>query len=178
MATRTKILPKLFATAACALAVLASNTDAAAVEENDKAGPWMANFKIGPALKITDRSVTQFAMQMEIAYAVIEEDGYLGFAPQFQFGNRLTTITLPLAFQYDIHMPVENLYLYPRIEAGLAVFPDSNLDPAFALQPEFGVKYQFHENGHAILEPLSLPMYIGEFTFLQYRIYFGVGADF
>jgi hypothetical protein len=167
----------LLASASVAVASLLAVADASAIEENEKAGPFAANLKMGPAIKASTASFTQFAMQLEAQYAIIDGAGYIGFAPQFQFGNA-TTIVLPATFQYDIHLPVENLYIYPRIQAGVAIIPDGLGYGAFALQPEVGVKYQFHENFHAMCEPVSLPMYFGDPVFLQYRVYFGAGADF
>ena len=171
----------LLAAAASAFAVLAVAPSASALDnlEHDKAGPWAANLKLGPAIKASRTSLTQFAVQLEIAYAIIEEDGYLGFSPQIQLGDA-QIITLPGSFQYDIHLPLENLYAYPRIQAGLAISPDAGGGTyvAFALQPEFGMKYQIHESFHLGLEPVSLPIYFGDPTFLQYRIYAYGGADF
>ncbi len=180
MTRRRARLPAVVLSLAAAAASTALASSAFAVNEHPKGGDFQANFKIGPAIKASRSAPsTQFAMQLEIMGAIIDEDGYLGFAPQFQFGNPVL-INLPISFQYDIHLPVKNLYLYPRIEAGLGMAPDAGGGGyyAFTLQPEFGVKYQFHENFHALMEPLSLPMYFGDPVFLQYRIYFGVGADF
>ncbi len=173
-------LAGLLAAGTSALAVLAFAPSASALDnlEHDKAGPWAANLKLGPAIKASRTSLTQFAVQLEIARAIVEEDGYLGFSPQIQFGD-YQLVTIPVSFQYDIHLPLENLYAYPRIQAGIAISPDAPASyVAFALQPEFGMKYQIQESFHVGLEPVSLPIYFGDPTFLQYRIYVFGGADF
>jgi hypothetical protein len=172
---------RLGLTSALGISVLLGAAHARAVEENDKAGPFSANVKVGPAIKASRRAVTQFAMQLELQYGLIEDDdghptGYVGFAPQLQLGTD-AIIVLPGTFQYDIHLPVENLYIYPRVEAGLGMAPDADYY-AFALQPEVGVKYQLHEHFHAGMEPISLAMFFGDPVILQYRIYFTAGADF
>lgn len=177
MPARPSPLPVLLA-ATSALALLSVSPSASAVEENDKAGPWAANLKLGPAIKASRTSLTQFALQLEIAHAIVEDAGYLGFAPQVQFGD-FQLVTIPVSFQYDIHLPIENLYAYPRIQAGVAFSPDATGGyAAFALQPEFGMKYQIDEAFHVGVEPVSLPIYIGDPTFLQYRLYVFGGADF
>ncbi len=177
MISRRARVPAALLSLAAAASSLAIATSAFAINEHPKGGDFQANFKLGPAIHASRRAPdTQFAMQLEISGAIVGDDGYLGFAPQFQFGD-LALINLPISFQYDIKLPVKNLYIYPRIEAGLGMIPDADYY-AFTLQPEFGAKYQFHENFHALVEPLSLPMYFGDPVFLQYRVYFGVGADF
>jgi hypothetical protein len=179
MIRRRAPLPAVALSLAAAATSFALASTAFAVNEHPKGGDFQANFKLGPAIKASRQAPrTQFAMQLEIMGAIIDDDGYLGFAPQFQFGD-FTIINLPMSFQYDIHLPVKNLYIYPRIQAGLGMAPDAPGGYyAFTLQPEFGVKYQVHENFHAGMEPLSLPMYFGDPVFLQYRIYFVAGADF
>lgn len=151
----------------------------------EKAGPFMGNFKIGPAIRL-DEIPTQFAMELEIAGALDRgNDAYLGFNPQFQFSDGLATINLTATFQYDIELPVKALYLYPKINAGLAInAPTRGGDPAlgFALQPEFGIKYQLFEHFHVGGEPISIPLYLGNNRYIgaidaQYRIFFYCGFD-
>ena len=173
-----------------------------------KAGPLMGNFKLAPAVSFGQGGYgfTQFALQLEIAYAVDKKNAaYIGFNPQFQFAWT-TIINLTGTFQYDIELPVEGLYLYPKINAGLAIFPvggygynggyngaycydnrgrryycggggGGSASVAFALQPEFGVKYNIKKNFHVLGEPLSFPIYIGSNTFAQWRFWLGVGFD-
>lgn len=159
------------------VAVLAAGSEAAEAAGR-KDGPFMANLKIGPAIKLDDVP-TQFSMEVEVAYAVDRgNNAYIAFAPQFQFSDPLTTINLPLAFQYDIELPVKGLYLYPRIAAGVGIFTGrGDTQASFTLQPEFGIKYQVVDNFHIGFEPFSLPMYMTDFFDLQYRLYFYGGID-
>ncbi|MBL9023149.1 MAG: hypothetical protein JNL21_13195 [Myxococcales bacterium] len=152
----------------------------------EKAGPFMGNLKIGPAIRLDDIP-TQFAMEVEIAGALDRgNDAYLGFNPQFQFSDGLATINLTATFQYDIELPVKALYLYPKINAGLAINAPTGRggDPAlgFALQPEFGIKYQLVEHAHIGAEPISIPLYLGNNRYIgaidaQYRLFFYGGFD-
>lgn len=156
----------------------------------------MGNIKIAPAVGIDDDlrrfgrgHRTQFAMELEIAYAVDrDENAYLGFNPQFQVSDYFAIINLTGTFQYDIEIKkVRGLYLYPKVNAGVAIVPNARFgfcsgcddaDVAFTLQPEFGVKFNFFKNFHALAEPLSFPLYIGEQFSAQYRFWFGCGFDF
>jgi hypothetical protein len=179
--------------------------DAKAVGE-DKAGPLMGNFKLGPAVSFGNNfgftgcgrfgcgfNATQFAMELEIAYAVDHKQAaYIGFNPQFEFGWG-TIINLTATFQYDIQIvpnKVKGLYIYPKINAGVAIYPNtfgyricgfgtcgSGAAAAFALQPEVGVKFNIWKNFHVLGEPLSFPIYIGDFTFAQWRFWLGCGVD-
>lgn len=158
-----------------ALAAGAAGAEAA----GRKDGPFMANLKVGPAIKLDDFP-TQFSMEVEVAYAVDRgNNAYIAFAPQFQFSDPATIINLPLAFQYDIELPVKGLYLYPRLAAGVGILLPrvGNTQAAFTLQPEFGIKYQVVDNFHIGFEPFSLPMYMADFFDLQYRLYFYGGID-
>lgn len=159
-----------------------------------KAGPLMGNFKLAPAVGFGGGGYfgTQFAMELEIAYAVDSDDAaYIGFNPQFQFDGFGAIINLTGTFQYDIAIKsVEGLYLYPKINLGLAIFTSSyyggcgrrgcrgsSADVAFTLQPEFGVKYNLFKNFHVLGEPLSFPIYIANGAFAQWRFWFGCGFD-
>lgn len=145
-------------------------------EANEKAGPFMATLRFGPALKVT-QFISQFAMGPEIGYAIVD-DGYLVFSPSFQFGDA-TVINLPLGFQYDIALPVDNLYAYARFTAGVAIATASGAsDTGFNMQPEAGAKYLFTENFYAGIEPLSFPMYIESDFGMQYRLSAFGGAHF
>ena len=150
-----------------------------------KAGPFMANLKVGPAIGLDDLP-TQFSLEIEAGIALDHAHNlYLSFPPQFQFSDGLTTIILPLSIQYDIELPVKGLYLYPKLNVGGAIFTGNgylgrNVQGAFALQPEFGVKYLITDNVHIGFEPVSLPLYLGnkhDGFDIQYRLYFYAGID-
>ena len=183
--------------------------DARAAVGEDKAGPLMGNFKLGPALYIGGDGFygggfgacgrfggfcgqdTQFALQLEIAYAVDHgNNAYIGFNPQFQFGFG-TIVNLTGTFQYDIQIAeskVKGLYIYPKINVGLGIFPGggyycgfgnfcNSTSVAFDLQPEVGVKFNIFKNFHVLGEPLSFPIYISSHTFAQWRFWLGCGFD-
>jgi len=197
---------------AFALSILAASGyahEAFAAVGEDKAGPLMGNFKIAPAVFIGGDGgfygfrgcgggpfgfcgdATQFAMQLEIAYAVDHDNNaYIGFNPQFQFGFG-TIINLTGTFQYDIQIAkskVKGLYIYPKINAGIGIFPAGTYGycgfggcggtrVAFDLQPELGVKFNIFKNFHVLGEPLSFPIYISSATFAQWRFWLGCGFD-
>jgi hypothetical protein len=158
-------------------------TEARAAE---KAGPFMGNLKVGPAIQLDDFP-TQFALEVEIAGALDRnKSAYLGFNPQFQFADRYHIINLTGTFQYDVELPVKGLFLYPKINLGLNIYGiDNYRDPglSFTLQPEFGIKYQVHKNFHIGAEPISVPLYMGGNAGrgagfdAQYRIWFYGGFD-
>lgn len=84
-------------------------------------------------------------------------------------------------FQYDIELPVEGLYLYPKVNAGFwyatSGFRGDGV-PGFMLEPVFGIKYQAHKNFHVGGEPVAIPMYMGDrFFSAQYHIYVFGGFD-
>ncbi len=192
---KTNSAKAVTAALAGAAAFVAFTSAAEAKVGEEKAGPLMGNFKLAPAVSFGDVGYfgTQFAMELEIAYAVDDDDNaYLGFNPQFQFGGwGGATINLTGTFQYDIPIKaVTGLYLYPKINLGLAIFTNrgyygcgrfgcggSGAEVAFALQPEFGVKYNIFKNFHVLGEPLSFPIYIGSYTFAQWRFWLGCGFD-
>lgn len=179
----TKTLLKIAVAMAVSSSTMAVATSAFALGE-EKAGPFMGNLKIGPAIRLDDLP-TQFAMEVEIAGALDRgNDAYLGFNPQFQFADGITTINLTATFQYDIELPVKALYLYPKINAGLAIQAPNHGEAGlgFALQPEFGIKYQLVEHAHIGAEPISIPLYLGNNRYLggvdaQYRLFFYGGFD-
>ena len=166
---------KTFFTSLC-FAIVSCFATQAFAEPHEKGGPFTASLKAGPAIEVSTFSETQFSLQLDAGYAVVGSDGYLTFTPQFGFGD-VTSIWLPLGFQYDIPLPVENLYVYPRASVGFAYVTRVE-EAGVALIPEFGAKYQFHENGHVGIEPFSMPIGIGEEVWVQYRIAFHVGGDF
>lgn len=143
----------------------------------DKAGRISGTLKIGPALNIDDTE-TQFSLSPEFGIALDKDyNAYLGIAGQFQFGDRFTTIAVPLYFQYDIELPVDGLFIYPKVNAGIWYHTQSET-AGFMLEPAFGIKYQAHKNFHVGGEPIGIPMYMGEgFFAAQYHLYILGGFD-
>ncbi len=202
---------RLHVVGAFAALLVSAEARAAEVGEN-KAGPLMGNVKIGPAIGLDDDfggrgfggpgpgprgfgfRATQFALELEIAYAVDRgENAYIGFNPQFQVSDYFAVINLTGTFQYDIQIvenKVKGLYLYPKVNAGVGIVPNgygsfsgrgfcSDCDAAvyFDLQLEFGAKFNIWKNFHVLAEPLSFPLYIGEQFGAQYRFFVGCGFD-
>jgi hypothetical protein len=194
------------------LVAVADEAQAQARVGENKAGPLMGNIKIGPAVGLDDDfggrgfrggpgprgwyggRGTQFATELEIAYAVDSgNNAYIGFNPQFQVNDYFAVINLTGTFQYDIQIvenKVRGLYLYPKVNVGVGIVPNgygyfrgrgfcSGCDASafFDLQLEFGAKFNIWENFHVLAEPLSFPLYIGEQFGAQYRFWFGCGFD-
>lgn len=114
----------------------------------DKSGPFMFNFKLGPAIPVyfkdlapgfsaLDALPAQFAMELEFGFALDKNrQAYLTFPFQFEvvqrsvligpvgvFNVTYATIMIPVAFQYDIPISaVPGLYIYPRMTVGYAAF--------------------------------------------------------
>ncbi len=171
-----------YALVASALALVGSSRVASAQEGSDieggKQGPIMVNAKIGPAIGIADFSkFTAFALELEGGYAILGREGYVTFSPSFAFGAA-TVITLPVGFQYEFGLPVDNLSVYGRATVGVG-FETKSGYAAFHIGPHAGAKYQITPMFHAGLEPISLPMYFGDGGVgMHYRILAYGGADF
>lgn len=156
-----------------ALALSSVATPAAAA---DKAGRFSLTAKIGPAIKLDD-SFLQFAGSPEFMIAVDSDyNAYLGVNPQFQYTADVLTINVPATFQYDIELPVDGLYVFPKLSGGLSYVLETGR-PAGFIEPAFGIKYQAHEYVHVVLEPVGVPLYIGRYFAAQFHIFSGVGVD-
>lgn len=151
-----------------------STATSAPTDEVRPAGPLSATLKIGPAIEASTRATTQLAFELDVAYA-IGDRGHVGVAPQLHVIDD-AMIVVPVAFQYDVRLPVEGLAVYPRIAAGVAMVPAADA-VGFALQPAIGVKWRIDERLHAVLEPVNLPMTFGDPVLLHARILAGVGAS-
>lgn len=163
---------------------------------DEKAGRFMFNFKIGPALCLTSASnrgasscgdLHQGAMVFDLGFAVIP-NLYLIFPFQFQFRDHFVAVLLPFGVQYDIGLPLKGLYLYPRATLGYAPFMVfGNIGPIDLsgrsdygfFMPEFGVKYVINKRWNVGGEPFSLPIFFNrERTVLYYRIFVYGGVNF
>lgn len=143
----------------------------------DKAGRISGTLKLGPAVNIDDTR-HQFSLSPEFAIALDRDyNAYIGVAGQFQFGDYFTSIAIPLFFQYDIELPVDGLFIFPKLNAGVW-FLTQNDTAAFMLEPVVGIKYQAHKNFHVGAEPLGFPMYMnGDGFAAQYHFYAFGGFD-
>jgi hypothetical protein len=148
---------------------------------DEKAGPLTTSAKLGAAFELDDVP-TQFATELEAAYALDEEDrAYAGFALQVGLSEPLSTIGLTASFQYEFPIrSVRGLAIVPRANVGVAF-----LDPEFGktlgaltVQPAIGAKWNLTEELHVGLEPIGLPMYFGSFVGVQLRSLAYAGLDF
>ncbi|MBL8740020.1 MAG: hypothetical protein JNK04_02965 [Myxococcales bacterium] len=166
-------IPKLVAPALLTVAAFASPTRAHAAE---KAGRFSITAKVGPAIKLDD-SFLQVSASPEFKVAVDGDyNAYFGIAPQFQYTADVLTMNFPALFQYDIELPVDGLYLYPKLYGGLSYVLETGR-PAGFIEPAIGLKYQAHEYVHVVLEPVGVPLYIGRYFAAQFHMFVGVGVD-
>jgi hypothetical protein len=164
--------------------------------QGTKPGPFMFNLKFGGAFSAyyyygTGYGLHQFALQTDAGFAVTpDRNGYIVVAPQFEFGSGLTTIMLPAGFQYDIHLPLKGLYIYPRVIGGFAALVYSRYyDPYYFryydqtilggfFAPEFGAKYVLWGRLNFGAELFSLPVFFStEGVIVQYRVFFYGGIN-
>jgi len=173
----------------------------------EKSGRFMFNLKIGPALCAVSAisrgsasasaecgSLHQGALVFDFGWSVLpNRNAYLLFPFQLQFRESLTTVMIPVGFQYDIQLPVKGLYLYPRGFLGYAAFVVSNSSiPGVTVSstshygvftPEFGIKYIFGGRWNVGADLFSLPIFFGQSqgatsTFVYYRILAYAGVNF
>jgi hypothetical protein len=167
-----------------ALALLLVTSGEASAQE--KAGPWMANLKLGPSIGVSN-APTQFGLVLEIGYALPVVPGrnfYLTFPFNLGFSGGATMIGVPIAAQYDIPIrQVRGLYIYPRFNIGYAAFVISAFGRSATgnyafITPEFGIKYVLNGRWNFGFEPFSLPILAGDGTAVFYRLLFYAGANF
>ena len=151
----------------------------------DKIGRFMVNFKIGPAIGAYN-SAHLGAIVLEGGWAVLENKSlYLVVPLQFHFTSGGGSFHLPVGLQYDVTLPVKNLYVYPRLSMGylLAFAGDgagNTVTSHFGvITPEFGIKYVLNGRWNLGGEPVSLPIAFNSGgAALQYRILLTAGANF
>jgi hypothetical protein len=167
-----------------------------APHDGEKAGRFMANLKIGPAVCLYDifngpgTCSHQGAVAVELGFSVLpNKNAYLVLPLQFQFFPGRSAIMVPLGFQYDLALPVATgLYLYPRFSVGYAAVldvnaPGSPTTHAGVIIPELGIKYIYRGRWNFALEPISLPILFGStssgaFGSIYYRILLSAGVNF
>lgn len=161
-------------------ALLVTSVAGAAEEGEGKAGPMMANLRIGPSFGLGAGFGAGFTLAPEFGYAVaLENNLYVVAAPQFTFST-LTLITLPVGVQYDYPLPVKNLYVTGRFLAGYTILAGGRGGGgAFTLIPELGAKYVIDKKFNVGMEPISIPVFIGSGrAFEYYRINLYGGLNF
>jgi len=165
---------------------------------DQKAGRFMFNLKIGPALCMGVASgdlsgscgtrAHHGAIVFDLGFAVIP-NLYLIFPFQLQFRDHFAGVFLPFGVQYDIALPVKGLFIYPRFSIGYAAFVFStdagpfgtlNVTQHFGfVMPEFGIKYVINKRWNVGDEPLSIPMiFNSDGAFFYYRILVYGGVNF
>lgn len=159
-------------------------------------GPFMANFRLGPAIAAKDpgptvATPTQFSLELEFGYAVLGKRGYVLFSPTFQLSGG-TMISVPVGFSYDFAIPgVKGLFFTPRITLGYTYLSHSGVSAhGFLINPSLGIKYMVNERFQVGFEPFSLPIVPASVsvdspfgsgpsgTFMWYRIMFYAGMRF
>lgn len=103
---------------------------------------------------------------------------------QVQFRPSQGTLNAPVGIQYDIGLPVPNLYIYPRVSIGYAVAlagaAGSVIADHFGVAiPEVGIKYVFSGRYHLGGELVSIPVLFNSNTVVvHYRVALSFGVGF
>jgi len=168
--------------------------------QEGKAGPFMFNLQIGPAIGARN-AFNMGAIVLDFGFALDPaRNAYLLFPLQFQFadagysvlgvnrGYTVGYVMVPIGFQYDIAIPhVPGLYISPRIVGGyVAATASCNgcaTTNAGFIAPEATVKLVIARRWNVGLVPFSLPIFISvdngnTSTSIDYRILFFGGANF
>ncbi|HXU68394.1 MAG TPA: hypothetical protein VN947_03645 [Polyangia bacterium] len=168
--------------------------------QDGKAGPFMFNFQIGPAIGARN-AINMGAIVLDFGFAVDPgRHAYILFPLQFQFADVNVSIfgtgadytvgyvMVPVGFQYDIAIPgVPGLYLSPRIVGGYVAATEScngcNTTNAGFIAPELTAKLVLGKRWNVGLVPFSLPIFIhvdngNTTTSIDYRILFFGGVNF
>lgn len=128
----------------------------------------LLDLKLGPAFSLSFRGVTEFGLQLNFGYAIVNDmitkgDAfYLTLSPYMIVGERLTLVA-PLGAQYDLPLkmiPYEGITAYARVSAGYAYFKQVGADfdngiHGFAVQPALGAKLSFLDRFHVGIEPVG-----------------------
>ncbi|NUP13572.1 MAG: hypothetical protein HOW73_46650 [Polyangiaceae bacterium] len=151
---------------------------AATASAEDKAGPLEVGGKLGFGVSFGDLAGVSFVFSPEIGYALDGENAYLIFDPEIQApAGDGAFFTIPATFQYDIELPVDGLYIYPRGSLGVSVFSGGG-NPFFTVTPACGIKYQVLKQLHVGGEPIRFPIHVTDgAVFAQYEFLVSVGAD-
>jgi hypothetical protein len=164
--------------ASAAAAPAAAAEAAQSPRTRPRPGPFLVDIKVGPSVAF-DYGDVGFVVQPEIGYAVRRGncahpgagEVYLVVTPEIKIAGTHEMV-LPIGAQYDIPLPIEGLFAYPRMTIGLGVALDreDGEDDAVVVSHGFGAKYQFNDLVHAAFEPLVLPLYMsGRGVSVEYR---------
>ncbi len=156
----------------------------------NKAGRFMANLKIGPAICAYTCATHEGALVVDLGWSVLpNRNAYVVIPLQFQFSTTTTAVMVPFGFQYDLGISrVPGLYFYPRLSVGYAALLDSSTGVtttthAGILLPELGAKFIMRGRFNFGGEFFSLPVIFGRGTFggfvdVFYRILVYAGINF
>ncbi len=190
---------RILALVAC-LALGSSARAAPSLLQDGKAGPFMFNFQIGPAIG-AHNATNMGAIVLDFGFALDPgRHAYLLFPLQFQFANvsydifgtgtdyTIGYVMVPVGFQYDIAIPaLPGFYISPRFVGGYVAATAScngcNTTNAGFVAPEVAVKLVLAKRWNVGLVPFSLPIFISvdhgnTSTSIDYRILFFGGVNF
>jgi tetratricopeptide (TPR) repeat protein len=155
-----------------------------------KAGRFMANFGIGFGAGLNYPQL-EAVLQLEAGYSVLKNgNGYVLIPLQFHLSDSLRLIMIPVGFQYDFKLPVNNLYVGLRGSLGYAVgFADGAAAPYVMngaqvthwglFIPEANLKYVVKGRVNLGLQPVSFPvLFNGSGAVAYYRFLLFGGANF
>ncbi len=179
MRLRKKWSLSLIGIAAASWLTLVAN-DAQAQE---KAGPWMLNLKLGPAIGVSNAD-TEFALVLDANYGIaFNRNLYIGLPINLQFsGSVFTGGLFPIQVQYDFAIPqVRGLYVYPRFVVGYGLIHVSGggggTSSAAFIEPAAGVKYILNGRWNFGFEPFSMPIFARSGAAVFYRLLFYAGIN-
>jgi len=152
-------------------------------------GRYMLSLKVGAAPCIYYGGgcglLHQGVAGVEFAWNFTQSaSAYLIVPVQVQFRPSQGTLMLPVGIQYDIGLPVPNLYIYPRVSIGYAVAlagaAGSVIADHFGVAiPEVGIKYVFSGRYHLGGELVSIPVLFNSNTVVvHYRVALSFGVGF
>ena len=159
----------------------------------EKNGPFMMNFRGGPAFGVANNDNLRFlgAAGIDLGFAVSPDyAAYIVLTPNVQFRDNFFNVQIPIGFQYDIRI-APGLYLYPRASIGYSAlvytasfdygpfrYYNSSTVHGGILIPEFGIKYVVNGALNLGFEPFSLPVFFnGNGYNIWYRFMFYIGFN-
>lgn len=174
-----------------------SQPPALAAADSGKAGPLMANLRLGGGLAFaavasggsgTAKGPGQFHLGVELGVALNAARSVYLILP-FTFAHIRESsygfAMIPLGIQGDIAISaIPGLFLYPRLSIGYAagfIIGDRSAGTANlgVITPEFGVKYVVMRRVNLAVEPFSMPILFDKSVALvNYRFNFGAGVNF
>jgi len=170
-----------------------------------KAGGFMLNFRLGYVAPLTIGAPTgsgsgstafdypaQGMLGVEFGFSIQQQRKlYLVVPLSFQFQGITAQILLPFGFQYDIALPIRNLYVVPRMTLGyVAQVISINLGSvgggsttavghAGLINPEIGIKYVLRDRLNLGMDLLSIPIVFSPaIALVSYRVAAYIGANF